>query len=324
MVIRKGCDAMSIGYTGIVSVDKLYGLPITGNIVPSVWCHEIIGENGKPNMNAVMILAEIVYWYRPKVENTEGVQNDIQLQKKFKADLLQLSYRKIMNKFNLSKDQCKRALDLLENMGLIKRHYRMITADDGTKFNNVMYIELIAEKIIELTCDETHDPGVIEPHRVRDEMHEGHVNIHTPGMADHMTNTENTTKNTDKDYPSIYQDELVKVRKQVDYDCLIIDRKKDRKTIDDIIGLIVEVNLSNRASYSINQESISPARLRQRLSKIDSDIIKSLLDKIQTVNSPVTNMQSYLLTMMYNAPLTFETELDVKVRQDMYEMGMRA
>ena len=315
---------MSIGYTGIVSVDKLYGLPITGNIVPSVWCHEIIGENGKPNMNAVMILAEIVYWYRPKVENTEGVQNDIQLQKKFKADLLQLSYRKIMNKFNLSKDQCKRALDLLENMGLIKRHYRMITADDGTKFNNVMYIELIAEKIIELTCDETHDPGVIEPHRVRDEMHEGHVNIHTPGMADHMTNTENTTKNTDKDYPSIYQDELVKVRKQVDYDCLIIDRKKDRKTIDDIIGLIVEVNLSNRASYSINQESISPARLRQRLSKIDSDIIKSLLDKIQTVNSPVTNMQSYLLTMMYNAPLTFETELDVKVRQDMYEMGMRA
>lgn len=315
---------MSIGYTGIVSVDKLYGLPITGNIVPSVWCHEIIGENGKPNMNAVMILAEIVYWYRPKVENTEGVQNDIQLQKKFKADLLQLSYRKIMNKFNLSKDQCKRALDLLENMGLIKRHYRMITADDGTKFNNVMYIELIAEKVIELTCDETHDPGVIEPHRVRDEMHEGHVNIHTPGMADHMTNTENTTKNTDKDYPSIYQDELVKVRKQVDYDCLIIDRKKDRKTIDDIIGLIVEVNLSNRASYSINQESISPARLRQRLSKIDSDIIKSLLDKIQTVNSPVTNMQSYLLTMMYNAPLTFETELDVKVRQDMYEMGMRA
>ena len=324
MVIRKGCDAMSIGYTGIVSVDKLYGLPITGNIVPSVWCHEIIGENGKPNMNAVMILAEIVYWYRPKVEKTEEEQNDIQLQKKFKADLLQLSYRKIMNKFNLSKDQCKRALDLLENMGLIKRHYRMITADDGTKFNNVMYIELIAEKIIELTCDETHDPGVIEPHRVRDEMHEGHVNIHTPGMADHMTNTENTTKNTDKDYPSIYQDELVKVRKQVDYDCLIIDRKKDRKTIDDIIGLIVEVNLSNRASYSINQESISPARLRQRLSKIDSDIIKSLLDKIQTVNSPVTNMQSYLLTMMYNAPLTFETELDVKVRQDMYEMGMRA
>ena len=315
---------MSIGYTGIVSVDKLYGLPITGNIVPSVWCHEIIGENGKPNMNAVMILAEIVYWYRPKVEKTEEEQNDIQLQKKFKADLLQLSYRKIMNKFNLSKDQCKRALDLLENMGLIKRHYRMITADDGTKFNNVMYIELIAEKIIELTCDETHDPGVIEPHRVRDEMHEGHVNIHTPGMADHMTNTENTTKNTDKDYPSIYQDELVKVRKQVDYDCLIIDRKKDRKTIDDIIGLIVEVNLSNRASYSINQESISPARLRQRLSKIDSDIIKSLLDKIQTVNSPVTNMQSYLLTMMYNAPLTFETELDVKVRQDMYEMGMRA
>lgn len=324
MVIRKGCDAMSIGYTGIVSVDKLYGLPITGNIVPSVWCHEIIGENGKPNMNAVMILAEIVYWYRPKVEKTEEEQNDIQLQKKFKADLLQLSYRKIMNKFNLSKDQCKRALDLLENMGLIKRHYRMITADDGTKFNNVMYIELIAEKVIELTCDETHDPGVIEPHRVRDEMHEGHVNIHTPGMLEHMTNTENTTENTNKDYPSIYQDELEKVRKQVDYDCLIIDRKKDKEIIDNLIDLAAEVNLSTRDSYIINGEPLPPVQIKQRLSRIDMDIMKSILDKIKTVNKPVTNVKAYLLTTMYNAPATFETELDMQVRQDMYGMEARA
>lgn len=315
---------MSIRYTGIDSVDKLYGSPISGNLVPSVWCHKILGENGKPNMNAIMILAEIVYWYRPKAEKNEGEQNVIQLKKKFKADLLQLSYRKIMNKFNLSKDQCKRALDLLENMGLIKRHYRMITADDGTKYNNVMFIELFTEKVMKLSCDETHDPGVIEPYRVCDGIQEGHVNMRTPDMLDHMTNTENTTENTNKDYQSIYQDELDKVRKQVDYDCLIIDRKKDKEIIDNLIDLAAEVNLSTRDSYIINGEPLPPVQIKQRLSRIDMDIMKSILDKIKTVNKPVTNVKAYLLTTMYNAPATFETELDMQVRQDMYGMEARA
>lgn len=315
---------MSIGHTGIESVDKLYRAPLTGNLVPPAWCHKIVGENGKPNMNAVMILAEIMYWYRPKVAYIEGDQNDVQLKKKFKADLLQLSYRKIMNKFNLSKDQCKRALDLLENMGLIKRHYRMITADDGTKYNNVMYIELFTDKLLKLTCDETYDPSVIEPHRVCDGKQEGHVNTHTPGMLDHKTNTENTTENTDKDYPSIYQDELEKVRKQVDYDCLIIDRKKDKEIIDNLIDLVAEVNLSTRDSYIINGEPLPPVQIKQRLSRIDMDIMKSILDKIKTVNKPVTNVKAYLITTMYNAPATFETELDMQVRQDMYGMEARA
>ena len=124
---------MSIGYTGIDSVDKLYGAPVIGNLVPPAWCHKIVGKNGKPNMNAVMILADIVYWYRPKVERIEGDQNDVQLKKKFKADLLQLSYRKIMNEFNLTRDQCKRALDLLESMSLIRRHYKTVDLNDGSK-----------------------------------------------------------------------------------------------------------------------------------------------------------------------------------------------
>ena len=54
------------------------------------------------------------------------------------------------------------------------------------------------------------------------------------------------------------------------------------------------------------------------------DIMKSILDKLKTVNKPVTNVKAYLLTTMYNAPATFETELDMQVRQDMYGMEARA
>lgn len=315
---------MSIGYTGIDSVDKLYGAPVSGNLVPPAWCHKIVGKNGKPNMNAVMILADIVYWYRPKVERIEGDQHDVQLKKKFKADLLQLSYRKIMNEFNLTRDQCKRALELLESMGLIKRHYKTVDLNDGSKLGNVMYIELFTDNVLKLSENESYDPYMVEPHRVCDKTDEVYGNNQTAYQIDHMTNTENTTENTDKDYPSIYQDELEKVRKQVDYDCLIIDRKKDKEIIDNLIDLAAEVNLSTRDSYIINGEPLPPVQIKQRLSRIDMDIMKSILDKIKTVNKPVTNVKAYLLTTMYNAPATFETELDMQVRQDMYGMEARA
>lgn len=315
---------MSIGYTGIDSVDKLYGAPVSGNLVPPAWCHKIVGKNGKPNMNAVMILAEIVYWYRPKTERIEGDQHDVQLKKKFKADLLQLSYRRIMNEFNLTRDQCKRALDLLESMGLIKRHYKTVDLNDGSKLGNVMYIELFTDNVLKLSVDESYDPYMVEPHRVCDKTDEVYGNNQTAYQIDHMTNTENTTENTNKDYPSIYQDELVKVRKQVDYDCLIIDRKKDKEIIDNLIDLAAEVNLSTRDSYIINGEPLPLVQIKQRLSRIDMDIMKSILDKIKTVNKPVTNVKAYLLTTMYNAPATFETELDMQVRQDMYGMEARA
>ena len=315
---------MSTGYTGIESVDKLYGATLTGNLVPPAWCHKIVGENGKPNMNAVMILAEIMYWYRPKVERIEGDQNDVQLKKKFKADLLQLSYRRIMNEFNLTRDQCKRALDLLERMSLIKRHYKTVDLNDGSKLGNVMYIELFTDNVLKLSEDESYDPHMVEPHRVCDKTDEVYGNNQTPYQIDHMTNTESTSENTNKDYQSIYQDELEKVRKQVDYDCLIIDRRKDKEIIDNLIDLAAEVNLSTRDSYIINGEPLPPVQIKQRLSRIDIDIMKSILDKIKTVNKPVTNVKAYLLTTMYNAPLTFETELDMQVRQDMYGMEARA
>ena len=48
-------------------VDQMYGMEITGNIIPSAWYKTITYENGKPNINAIMVLGDIVYWYRPEL-----------------------------------------------------------------------------------------------------------------------------------------------------------------------------------------------------------------------------------------------------------------
>ena len=46
-------------------VDQVATMNLTGNIIPESWYHTIINENGKTNTLAILILADIVYWYSP-------------------------------------------------------------------------------------------------------------------------------------------------------------------------------------------------------------------------------------------------------------------
>ena len=75
--------------TGNEIVDENAKLNISGNIIPQVWYRTIIRESGKPNLTAIIILADIVYWYKPTEIRDEGTGQVIGVRKKFKSDLLQ-------------------------------------------------------------------------------------------------------------------------------------------------------------------------------------------------------------------------------------------
>ena len=95
--------------TGNEIVDENAKLNISGNIIPQVWYRTIIRESGKPNLTAIIILADIVYWYKPTEIRDEGTGQVIGVRKKFKSDLLQRSYQQISEQFGISKkvsDKC--------------------------------------------------------------------------------------------------------------------------------------------------------------------------------------------------------------------------
>ncbi len=188
-----------------------------------------------------------------------------------------------------------------------------------------MYVELFSDRLIELTYpDGTADPHRKNPTRVSDETDEVIGNIQTGDMKKPMTNTKNTTEISNKDYLSVYQDERESVSEQVSYEYLIIDRKNDSGIIDNMVDLITEINLSGKSSHSINGELIPTALVRERLKAIDIDMMKSVIDNIQSSGTEVRNVRGYLLTALYNAPVTYETDLDMKVRHDMYRREERA
>lgn len=127
--------------TGNETVDSIGKMHLEGNTIPHLWYENIRFENNKPDLIAIIILAEIVYWYRPTYMKDETTGQTLGMKKRFSADLLQRSYESFADQFGVSKRQAKDAIVRLENMGLIKRHFRTINPH-GTPLSNVLFIEL--------------------------------------------------------------------------------------------------------------------------------------------------------------------------------------
>lgn len=142
--------------TGNKTVDTIATLNITGNVIPQMWYKTILRANGKPYLLAIIILADIVYWYRPKEIRDEGTGYVIGWEKRFRGDLLQRSYSQLADVFGESKRSVIAALDCLEALGVIRRRF-MNKVIAGTLFNNILHLELEPRKLLELTYPESDD-----------------------------------------------------------------------------------------------------------------------------------------------------------------------
>lgn len=136
--------------TGNEIVDQVSRMNFSGNIIPETWYKTIVNDKGKTNVLAVLILSDIVYWYRAS-EKRDETTNSVSYYKKFSApDYLQRSYDQLCHKFNISKKQARDVIVFLEELNVIKRHLRTIQTQQGP-LPNVMYIELIPSVLEELT-----------------------------------------------------------------------------------------------------------------------------------------------------------------------------
>lgn len=139
--------------TGNKTVDLLIGTEFNGNIIPQSWYQTLAKENGKPQLNAIILLAEIVYWYRPVEKYDADNKKFLGYGKKFNSDLLQMSYKQISEKFGLSKSQTRDALTFLEDLNVVKRVFRTIVVNN-LKLSNVMFLDLNYEGLRKITFPE--------------------------------------------------------------------------------------------------------------------------------------------------------------------------
>ena len=122
-----------------------------GNFIPAAWWRTITtgtGRKTKPDFPVILVLSQILFWFRPR--NRYLGEDKWQWEKRFDADLPQISRRHFANRFNLTMRVVSRCLAKLVQLGVIRTHLRTRTTAEGQKLHNCLYIELVVEKLEEL------------------------------------------------------------------------------------------------------------------------------------------------------------------------------
>lgn len=266
--------------TGNSKVDAMAAMHLTGNIIPQIWYKNILRENGKPDLLAIIILADICYWYRPTELRDERTGQFLGYAKKFKdKDLLQRSYAQFADMFGESKRSITDAIVRLEKLGVIRRVFRTLDIG-GMRYNNVLFIDLFPEKLYQITYPELDDKSEAVKEKAAEIKEDDTDNTPVPkfrerghvkkgegsrnlGTQNTNITTEITTKNlsssktgTQEDKQSILSgtdsgsddEEDSRIRERLAYDTA---RKKYPKKIVEIVYEELK-NRSDRMLYEIS------------------------------------------------------------------------
>jgi hypothetical protein len=142
-------------YTGNPTVDGITRLKLTGNIIPDTWYQHpsLKKDNGNCELMAMLLLAEIIGWYKARQVVDEETLQVVGWQKKFKNEKLQVFLHAYASKFSCSKDTIARHLKFLHDRKLIVREYHAeYTFPDGKTYNNVIFVEPVLAEIRKISA----------------------------------------------------------------------------------------------------------------------------------------------------------------------------
>lgn len=115
--------------------------------------------------------------------------------------------------------------------------------------------------------------------------------------------------------PESYEACLEELKEQVDYPLLSLSYPGNAP--EGILELICDVLCSTAPGVKIGGETIPTEKVRTRFRKLRFEHISYVLDALDKTTAEIKNIRAYLLTALYNAPLTIDPYYSAAVRHDM-------
>ena len=112
------------------------------------------------------------------------------------------------------------------------------------------------------------------------------------------------------------------IREHISYRCFQDDRYHRREDVDELVELMVEVMLlPDHGTVRIAGVEKPLAIVKNRFMKLNHEHIEYILTCLQSNTTKVGNIKAYLLTTLYNAPMTISNYYMAEVNHDMYGSG---
>ena len=135
-----------------------------------------------------------------------------------------------------------------------------------------------------------------------------------------QTDFSHTDPSTHPPAPSARQMEIERcevreeVEESIDYERLRQELPYD--DVESLLELIVDVVSSGASTMRIGGEVLPAETVKQRFRQLDGEHIKYVVDSLRKTTTKINNIRAYLLTALYNAPVTIGPYYSAAVRHD--------
>lgn len=103
----------------------------------------------------------------------------------------------------------------------------------------------------------------------------------------------------------------------VDYNYLVGYTEVDRARLDELVELMLDTVCSTKSTIRVAGEELPAEVVRSRLLKLTDAHLLYVLDRINENTTEVRHVKPYLLTALYNAPLTMDNHYALMVGHDL-------
>ena len=104
------------------------------------------------------------------------------------------------------------------------------------------------------------------------------------------------------------------VKCQIDYDLLRQDYPYD--DVESMMELLVDVLCSTASTIRIGGQTFPIETVKKRYRQLDREHISYVIDSLRQTTTKINNIRAYLLTALYNAPVTIGPYYSAAVRHD--------
>lgn len=111
------------------------------------------------------------------------------------------------------------------------------------------------------------------------------------------------------------------ILENIEYDFLKQRFGNYHEDLDEIVELMVETVCAKRKTTRIAGSDFPHEIVRSRFLKLDSSHIEFVMDCLQKNTTQVRNIKQYLLTVLFNAPVTMSNSYTAQVNHDMHAGG---
>jgi hypothetical protein len=107
------------------------------------------------------------------------------------------------------------------------------------------------------------------------------------------------------------------LKNKIEYDMLVAQFPYSQQNLDELLAIMAEAILSTAKSIRVGETDVPQKLVRSRFEQYDYGIMEYVLESLNANTTKIHKIKAYLLTTLYNAPLTINNYYSAEVQHDM-------